>query len=220
VAASPLANRNDHGQQAKHLAWDFLTLDSPERWNEYFAIADLPRAVGADFTVGGRRYGLFAHDFRQRPVDAWLELVTERALNQDVTPIPPTEPPLLLLSQQEFTDAVRQALHDLRRPDLLERNPLVRTRLVRDRLGDKQPPAAALDLLLREAVATLREHPRDDKLFRAVDRTYLRPAATQERAAAALGLPFSTYRRHLVLGVDRVVRWLWDREVYGSTEQR
>jgi hypothetical protein len=205
--------------QAKRLAWDFLTLAAPERWNEYFAIADLPRAVGADFIVGGRRYGLFAHDFRQRPVDAWLELVTERALNQDVAPITPSEPPLLLLSQQEFTDAVRQALHDLHRPDLLERNPLVRTRLVRDRLGDKQPRAAALDLLLREAVGTLREHPRDDKLFRAVDRTYLRPAATQERAAAALGLPFSTYRRHLVLGVDRVVRWLWDREVYGSTKQ-
>jgi hypothetical protein len=31
-----------------------------------------------------------------------------------------------------------------------------------------------------------------------------------------LGLPFSTYRRHLTQGVDRVVAWLWDQEVYGS----
>ena len=66
------------------------------------------------------------------------------------------------------------------------------------------------------AVETLREHPRDDKLWRAVERTYVRPAATQERAAAALGLPFSTYRRHLTQGVDRVVAWLWDQEVYGE----
>jgi hypothetical protein len=29
-------------------------------------------------------------------------------------------------------------------------------------------------------------------------------------------LPFSTYRRHLTLGVDRVVAWLWDQEVYGE----
>jgi hypothetical protein len=66
------------------------------------------------------------------------------------------------------------------------------------------------------AVEALGEHPRDDKLWRAVERTYVRPAATQERAAAALGLPFSTYRRHLTQGVDRVVAWLWDQEVYGS----
>ena len=208
-----------------NLAWDFLTLAEPERWDDYFAAADLPRAAGADFVVGGRRYGLFAHDFRRVPVDALLELVTERALAQDVTPSPPTvEPPLLVLSQPEFDDAVRQALRDLRRPDLLARNPLLRTRLVRDRAGDEEPGAATLEALVWAAVETLREHPRDDKLWRAVERTYVRPAATQERAAAALGLPFSTYRRHLTQGVDRVVAWLWDQEVYGehpsTTEQR
>jgi AAA ATPase domain len=202
-----------------NLAWDFLTLAEPERWDAYFAAADLPRAAGADFRVGGRRYGLFAHDFRQVPVDALLELVTERALAQDVTPSPPTaKPPLLVLSQPEFGQAVRQALRDLRRPDLLSRNPLLRTRLVRDRGGEEEPSAPVLEALIRAAVETLREHPRDDKLLRAVERTYVRPAATQERAAAALGLPFSTYRRHLTQGVDRVVAWLWDQEVYGSAE--
>jgi hypothetical protein len=202
-----------------NLAWDFLTLAEPERWDAYFAAADLPRAAGADFWVGGRRYGLFAHDFRQVPVDALLELVTERALAQDLTPSSPTvKPPLLVLSQPEFDDSVRQALRDLRRPDLLGRNPLLRTRLVRDRAGDEEPGAATLEALVGAAVETLREHPRDDKLWRAVERTYVRPAATQERAAAALSLPFSTYRRHLTQGVDRVVAWLWDQEVYGSAE--
>jgi hypothetical protein len=201
-----------------NLAWDFLTLAEPERWDDYFAAADLPRAAGADFVVGGRRYGLFAHDFRKVPVDALLELVTERALAQDLTPPSATvqPPPLLVLSQPEFDQAVRQALRDLRRPDLLGRNPLLRTRLVHDRTGDEEPGAPVLEALVRAAVETLREHPRDDKLLRAVERTYVRPAATQERAAAALGLPFSTYRRHLTQGVNRVVAWLWDREVYGS----
>jgi hypothetical protein len=204
-----------------NLAWDFLTLAEPEGWDAYFAAADLRRAAGADFWVGGRRYGLFAHDFRQVPVDAWLELITERALAQDVTPSPATvQAPLLVLSQPEFDDAVRQALRDLRRPDLLSRNPLLRTRLVRDRAGDEAPDAATLGALVCASVESLREHPRDDKLWRAVERTYVRPAATQERAAAALGLPFSTYRRHLTQGVDRVVAWLWDQEVYGSSEHR
>jgi energy-coupling factor transporter ATP-binding protein EcfA2 len=204
---------------ATRLAWDFLTLAEPERWDAYFAAADLPRAVGADFWVGGRRYGLFAHDFRQVPVHAMLELVTERALAQDVTPPSPTvKPPLLVLSQPEFDQAVRQALRDLRRPDLLGRNPLLRSRLVHDRGADEEPSGAVLEALVCAAVETLGEHPRDDKLWRAVERTYVRPAATQERAAAALGLPFSTYRRHLTQGVDRVVTWLWDQEVYGITD--
>ena len=199
------------------LAWDFLTLAEPERWDAYFAAADLPRATGDDFWVGGRRYGLFAHDFRRVPVGALLELVTERALGQDLTPSQPTgKPPLLVLSQPEFDDAVRQALRDLGRPDLLLRNPLLRTRLVHDRAGDHEPGAATLERLVGAAVETLGEHPRDDKLWRAVERTYVRPAATQERAAAALGLPFSTYRRHLTQGVDRVVAWLWDQEIYGE----
>ena len=201
------------------LAWDFLTLAEPERWDAYFEAADLPRAAGADFWVGGRRYGLFAHDFRRVPADAWLELITERALTQDLTPSRPTvQPALLVLSQPEFDQAVRQALRDLRRPDLLSRNPLLRSRLVHGRAGEEEPGAAALEALVCAAVEVLRERPRDDKLWRAVERTYLRPAATQERAAAALGLPFSTYRRHLTQGVDRVVAWLWDQEVYGSRE--
>jgi hypothetical protein len=199
-----------------NLAWDFLTLADPERWDAYFAAADQPRADGADFWVDSRHYGLFAHDFRQVPMGALLERITERALAQDFTLSPSTiKPALLVLSQKEFDGSVRQALRDLRRPDLLARNPLLRTRVVHDRAGDEEP-SAALATLLSAAVETLREHPRDDKLWRAVERTYVRPAATQERAAAALGLPFSTYRRHLTQGVDRVVAWLWDQEVYGE----
>jgi energy-coupling factor transporter ATP-binding protein EcfA2 len=216
--ATPILTMQRYLRMPK-LAWDFLTLAEPERWDAYFAAADLPRAVGADFVVGGRRYGLFAHDFRRVPVDDLLQLVTERTLAQELTPSPPTvQPPLLVLSQPEFDQAARQALRDLRRPDLLSRNPLLRTRLVRDRSGEEEPSAPVLEALVCAAVETLGEHPRDDKLLRAVERTYVRPAATQERAAAALGLPFSTYRRHLTQGVDRVVAWLWDQEVYGSAE--
>ena len=112
--------------QTPRLAWDFLTLAEPERWDHYFRAADLPRAAGTDFVVGGRRYELFAHDFRQVPVEALLERVTERALAQDPLASPPAaQPPPLVLSQPEFNQAVRQALRDLRRPDLLGRNPLL-----------------------------------------------------------------------------------------------
>ncbi len=211
----------EHYLCTPNLSWDFLTLAQPDRWNDYFAVADLPRATGADFEVGGRTFGLFAHDFRQVPVDSWLELVTERALSRDFTLEPPSSPPeLLVLSQTEFAQAVKQALHDVRHPALLARNPLVRTRLVHDHESDALSAAAALEALIRDAVDALAEHPRDDKLVRAVDRTYLRPAATQESAAALLGLPFSTYRRHLTQGTAGIVAWLWEREIYGAGEQK
>jgi AAA ATPase domain len=199
------------------LAWDFLTLAEPERWDAYFRAADIPRATGADFTVGGRRYGLFAHDFRQVPIEAWTELWAERALAREVqSDVSGQSAAFVVLSHADFAAAVRQALKDLGRPDLLARNPLVRTRLVAKRVTGGADGAAVLHALLQEAAAALADHPRDDKLLRAVDRTYVHPAATQESAAAVLGLPFSTYRRHLVQGVDRIVAWMWDREVYGQ----
>jgi hypothetical protein len=200
--------------QTPRLAWDFLTLAQPDLLNDYFAIADLPRAVGADFVVGARTYGLFAHDFRPVPVDAWLEVVTERALSQDPSTRSRVAEPVAL-SQPAFTDAVRQALRDLQRPELLARNPLQQTRLTAARLGEGATVDAVLADLLHEAIDSLRAHPRDDKRWRAMDRTYLRPAGTQERAAELLGLPFSTYRRHLTEGVARVVAYLWDMEIYG-----
>lgn len=206
-----------------NLSWDFLALAEPDRWDEYFAAGDLPRAEGADFSVGDRRYGLFAHDFRKVPVDVWIELWTERALAQDVDVAPREHAEaFLVLSHPDFEAAVRQGFKDLRRPDLLARNPLLRTRLVADSSAAGASGAAVLEAVLREAAATLARHPRDDNLLRAVDRTYLRPAATQEAAAAALGLPFSTYRRHLTQGMTRIVAVLWDQEVYRSdqTEQR
>jgi hypothetical protein len=200
-----------------NLSWDFLALAEPDRWVEYFAAGDQPRAEGADFSVGDRRYGLFAHDFRKVPVDAWIELWTERALAQDVDVSPREHPEaVLVLSHPDFEAAVRQGFKDLRRPDLLARNPLLRTRLVADRNREGASGAALLEAVLREAATALADHPRDDKLLRAVDRTYLRPAATQEAAAATLGLPFSTYRRHLTQGMTRIVSVLWDQEVYGQ----
>ncbi len=196
-----------------HLAWDLVTLAEPDRWNEYFAAADLPRAVGADFLLGGRRFGLFAHDFRRVPLEAVTERWTERALADDALLLPPaptaSEP--LVLSHGDFTAAVRQAMKDLHRPELLARNPLLRTRLVTSRA--EASGGAALTELLHAAAAALEGDPRAHGLHRALDVTYLRTYRTQESAAAILGLPFSTYRRHLRQGLHRVVAWLWEREL-------
>lgn len=162
------------------LAWDFLTLHEPDPWDDYFALADLPRIEGADFQVGRRSYGLFGHDFRAVPIGVMMELWTERSLAEDPTVPPPTTAGPLMLSQSDFADAVRQGLRDLDRPDLLARNPLQRTRLVAGAVPVDQPDPDRLADLLRAAITDLTADPRNDKRHRAVELTYLRGSRTQE----------------------------------------
>ncbi len=132
-------------------------------------------------------------------------------------PAEPAAAPLPALSRREFADAVRQALRDLHRPDALAANPLVGTRVVQQHAGGAGAAAAVCDLV-GQAVAALGAHPNDAKLARAVERTYVKPAPTQEAAAELLALPFSTYRGHLTRGVERVIDWLWRRELGGPDQ--
>ncbi len=198
------------------LSWYYIASADPDALAPLMAYIGFGRAPSADFEVGGRRHGVFARDWRREDALAWLERMNERELGAE--PAAPAETPEaapeVALSQPEFADAVRRGLRDLHRPQALAANPLLRARVVRDACGDRPPPEALRDLL-EQAVGALRADPRDEKLVRALDRTYLRPAPTQEAAADLLGLPFSTYRGHLTRGVERVVDWLWQRELYG-----
>ena len=72
---------------------------------------------------------------------------------------------------------------------------------------------AALQTILRDAAEMLQSAPREAKLYRALYHTYMQPAPTQEQAAELLDLPFSTYRRHLKGGIDRVTEILWAQEI-------
>lgn len=196
-------------------AWEFLGFwADPERIEPFMSYIDFHRTPEADFEVGGRRYGVFAHDWRQVGLDNWLELAARRQLEGGFDPVAIAPPAAVVaLSAPDFQAAVRQALRDLHRPLALAANPLLDSRVVRER--GEADRAAALQELIEEAAAALRGDPRDEKLYRALARTYLRPAPTQELAAEALDLPLSTYKRHRKRAVERIVAWLWQRELYG-----
>jgi hypothetical protein len=209
-----------HFLQEPRLASWFVCLSNPDDWDEYFTFSALPRVVGVDVDVAGRKVGFFGNDFRRVPVDQWLELLTERALARDFHPTTADAraAPLLVLSRPDFDDAVRHALRNLRRPDELSSSPLLRSALVRG--GGDVDAATTLVAVIRSAVDRLRDDPRDDRLHRVLDRTFLRPAGTQERAAEVLDLPMSTYKRHLRRGIDRVTGFLWDQELSADSTPR
>ncbi|WP_235037447.1 AAA family ATPase [Actinomadura sp. K4S16] len=204
-----------HGQEVitrGGKAWDLVTVPSDrEYWDPLLSFFDFHHAPDASYRVGGMLYEVYAHDWRVLGVDDWLSLTAERELGAPVAAATAAAPELVL-SQPEFADAVRAALRDLRRPDRLAGNPLLRSRLVRS----ADDPGAALRSLLEETAEALRNDPREESLYRVVDRTFLRPAATQERAAEMLGLPFSTYRRYRNRAVERIAASLWEKELYGT----
>ncbi|MGH3566403.1 MAG: ATP-binding protein [Pseudonocardia sp.] len=190
------------------LAWDFIAVQEPYPMREEFAYFDYSPVADAGFTVDRRQFLVVGHDWRRRPIAMWERLLGQRGLAIDgprasARPDNPSG-----LSRPEFETAVKAALRNLNRPTMLVDNPLTRTPLVgRHPTGARS--AAALAAKLRAAVESLTAEPRDQRLYRALDRTYQRPAPNQERAAEVLGLPFSTYRRHLTRGIARVTDLLW-----------
>ncbi|MEV1004541.1 ATP-binding protein [Nonomuraea sp. NPDC050202] len=200
--------------RAERMAWSYIAIRRPNHaWVEHLGrygmriISDQPR-------LGDDSYTLFVHDWRALPAQAWLERMNRLLLDGSADGPSMATAELAVLSQAQFAEAVRKALRQLSRPGALAASPLTRTRLIADRAG--QDPGTALGDLLRRAIDDLREDPRSVKFHRALSVTFLHGTPTQELAAEQLGLPFTTYRRHLTAGVERICADLWHRELYGA----
>jgi hypothetical protein len=209
-----------------NLAFTFFPCADPDFWISILSYAELTRLPAADFQVSGKHYGIYGHDWRVMPPAAWIARLAEKEVGvtgQAASP-PPSEP-VIFLSREDFVNAVKQALQEFARPGGLAGNPLLRSRLVSQESGTGfgesdvlsgeavSKRSEVLKSKIKEAGESLRRHPRDEKLFRAIDQTYFHPAPTQESAAELLDLPFSTYRRHLTSGVQRLTEILWRQEV-------
>src|SRR3954470_2732155 len=116
-----------------------------------------------------------------------------------------------VLTRSDFSGAIRDALRSYVQTDLLAGNALLEAQVVaRGTPGTATPQA--LKALLAETAESLFAGGRDQKVYRVLQLTYFDPAPKQEAAAERLGLSFSTYRRHLAAGVERLTEWLWQQE--------
>jgi hypothetical protein len=187
--------------RAERAAWSFMVAPEVEFWKPQMEVVE-HAPVPVHPRIGGREYGLFGHDWRVVPVSKWLA-----RLNAEVVSgrLPSVDQRDVVLPRVEFDEAVRVGLRDLGRNDLLTANILCSTRLASD--------GAQLRELLIDAVQALADAPGGLKQHRALHATYFLRTPTQEAAAERLGLPFSTYRRHLVTGIVQVCDWLWIREL-------
>jgi len=72
-------------------------------------------------------------------------------------------------------------LRNFSRPNALHNNPLLRSRLMVEQVaaGGSTEGIAALQALVKRAAESLQSSPRDEKLYRALYRTYLHPSYTR-----------------------------------------
>jgi hypothetical protein len=196
------------------LAFTLLPCAEPDLWTAVFGFADLHRLPQADFTVEGRTFGVYGHDWRAVPPLIWLANMAEQELGVRVETAVPTQLPVL--NETEFATAVHNALRNFTNEVALQNNPLLDSRCLINATGanaSKTVRVEKLRALLTEAAQTMQNHPKQIRWYRALHHTYFQPAATQERAAELLDLPFSTYRRYLRTAIQYVTDWLWTQEI-------
>jgi hypothetical protein len=161
--------------------------------------------------IDDRIYIVALQDNRGISGTQWLE-----TMNTQLSADRWEQPSLSALSRDEFAVQVREALRALHTPLALANNPLIHSRAARARLAPAAPlqvRSDALRALLVEGAEALRESLREDTLYRVLDVAYLKPVGKHEAAAAAIDMPYSTFRRHLTAAIQGLVAVLWEREI-------
>jgi hypothetical protein len=193
---------------SRPLAWSFVVIVDDEFWGPYFEYLAFARLLEID--VGGLAHVAYGCDWRRIPFDRWLDLMTEREHSGGTGPPPASLLRPRPLDRTRFAAAVRSTLQDLHRPDRLAASPLMGSSLATAPGG---PSTDRLRASIEDAVGCLGNEPKGDLLRAVLERTFVRAAPTQEAAAEVLGLPFSTYRRHLAKALEQVTDLLWAVEI-------
>jgi hypothetical protein len=193
---------------SRPLAWSFVVVVDDEYWGPFFEYLAFVRQFELD--VGGQAQIAYGNDWRRFPVDTWLDLMNEREHAGGTGPPPASllRPPPL--DRARFAAAVRAALPDLHRPDRLAASPLMGSSLA---TGPGGSGTDQLSATIQDAIACLGNEPKGDLLRAVLQRSFIRAAPTQEAAAEVLGLPFSTYRRHLTRALEQLTDLLWAVEI-------
>ncbi|CAM5521795.1 AAA family ATPase [Streptomyces aurantiogriseus] len=195
------------------MGWCFVVTPHPEYWGTLMHLTGHRQVIRTTFD-SGRAWTAFGMDWRASSLESWFDRTWSLVpLAEALDPAQSSTPPL---DQRTFAAAVRVALRDLHSSGLRD-NPLLTTRLLADRANWTGTYDEQLRHLLLETVEALQQDPRQAKPYQALKATYANRHRTQEAAAALLGIPFSTYRRHLAQGIDRVVELLWQQELRLST---
>ncbi|MFD6287081.1 ATP-binding protein [Streptomyces sp. NPDC060205] len=199
---------------ADRLAWSYIAMADNSFWHPLMAYMD-QHLLTEPVRVEGRVQSLYAHDWRVIPPRIWLDFsVTLELGGLEAGRTAHRTGGCVVLTREEFDEAVRAALTAWHRPDELVTNPLVRSRLVVEH--PEADAVAALREAVTESIETLHGTARDEQLHKVVTTTYFKRVPNQEAVAERLHISFSTYRRHLAAALERISGQLWQMEIHGT----
>jgi hypothetical protein len=197
------------------LAISLINCANPEFWQQILNYADLSHIPELDHELNEQTHGWYMHDWRQRPPLAWLELMNKKEINEEEAMIPDNRPISPGLTGHAFVEAVQDALKQVNNPKKIIGNPLLQSRLVQLATEDEPTDinlALTLADKLNKAIASLERSQKDEALHRVLYRTFINPVGSQEQTADFLYMSFSTYRRQVKKGVERIADMLWLEE--------
>lgn len=198
------------------LAVHLLGCVNPKFWEAILNYADLYHVSELDFQTEKNPYGFFMHDWRKVPPAAWLDILGQREIGEEVGTSEKMHLQVMVLSEDDFAVSVYEALKDFHDEKKLRNNPLLRSRFIIEKaetITDIDILLASLRDCLIDATDKVKESPKDEKLHRILFRTFFNPVGSQEQAADFLNIPFSTYRRYLRKAVNKVSNQLWTLEL-------
>lgn len=201
------------------LAVSMLSCALPEFWQQVLNYADLHQLPELNFSNGEVAHGWYAHDWRKRPPFDWLELLGKREIGDPTSQDAMANKnslEVMILSEAEFAESVELALKNYHQRDFLLDNPLIRSRLVLKETGADADVAARIAVLKKQLEVVLQSieaSPTDNKYYRVLYRTFFNPVGSQEKTADFLNMSFSTYRRYLKTGAERITALLWRLEL-------
>ena len=194
------------------LAWSVIVTPDPGFWARTIERSH-PKNDGPPVLVDDRPYTVYSQYFGSMPISEWSDIGDDLMLSRRSKSTAIAQSGAAAWTRTEFDQAVRHTLRSWRRPDVLADGRMIRSRMVAESGGDDA--VAGLRRIFSDALATLRDDPRQAKYHRVLMATFIDGAPTQEAAAERLDLPFSTYRRHLGRGLDGLSALLWKVETHG-----
>ena len=194
------------------MAWQVIACPDPAFWGPAIELIH-PRDQGPPVLVDDRELTLYSQYFAATGISSWSDRFDSRLPARRPRSTGNTPAPYPAWTRAEFDQEVRATLRSWHRPDILADGRMVRSRVAGEAGGGD--PVAGLRRAFTAALETLRNDPRQAKYHRVLLATFINGAPTQEATAQHLGLPYSTYRRHLRRGLDGLCALLWKAETRG-----
>lgn len=181
--------------------------DLAHDWSQIDNTADAWILPDTEYEIGGRSYGITAHDLRREPSFQWAHNCVERILRDgDAPELRPAD--VVLLDMKAFEQAVVDALHGFNDDSLLAHSPLLHSPMLR-RYGNRSDPESLRSLIQAKSERHLSASPKPCSLHEALEQVYFVPAGKHPAAAESVHVSERTLRRRLRAAESRLAEVLW-----------